>query len=276
MDPHQSFLKAICAARHDDLPRLVYADFLEETGDPAHVARAHFIRTQIAVETADPKSPQYAELKALEGRLLDMYLEDWRFELPEAVRYGSELDRVKWRRGFVDDLGPMTVNDFYAYGASAPTEMPLTSLHLSGRGQTIHSGDHPDLSVYAKLVLTSFTPLVSLVEDEYLLLTHQYNGLLSAPTLTSLRHLDLTENQLNDAWLIGFATELPNTSFAPTLETLDLSRNFGITDAGANTLATAAGFDRLTRLVVKDTGIGRSGMSMLKKRFGSRLANGAT
>ena len=32
-------------------------------------------------------------------------------------------------------------------------------------------------------------------------------------------------------------------SFAATLETLDLSGNFGITDAGANVLATAPGLD---------------------------------
>ena len=37
-----------------------------------------------------------------------------------------------------------------------------------------------------------------------------------------------------------------SASFAITLETLDLSGNFQITDAGANVLATAAGLDRLT------------------------------
>lgn len=42
MTPEQlQFLAAIRAQPADDLPRLVYADFLEETGDEA---RAHFIR----------------------------------------------------------------------------------------------------------------------------------------------------------------------------------------------------------------------------------------
>ena len=91
---------------------------------------------------------------------------------------------------------------------------------------------------------------------------------------TSLRHLDLSENGLTDAWVIRFAAAFPAASFAPTLETLDLSRNFGITDAGANVLATAAGFDGLKRLVVKDTGIGIAGLGMLRKRFGNRLASG--
>ena len=49
MDEHLPFLRAICADPADDLPRLVYADFLEESGDPDQIARAHFIRAQIAL-----------------------------------------------------------------------------------------------------------------------------------------------------------------------------------------------------------------------------------
>src|SRR5260370_1250840 len=37
---HDDFLRAILAARRDDLPRLMYADWLEERGDP----RAQFLR----------------------------------------------------------------------------------------------------------------------------------------------------------------------------------------------------------------------------------------
>jgi uncharacterized protein (TIGR02996 family) len=48
-DPRQAFLEAICAAPDDDAPRLVYADWLEEHGDPE---RAEFIRAQI--ELAKP------------------------------------------------------------------------------------------------------------------------------------------------------------------------------------------------------------------------------
>ena len=96
MDPHLPFLKAIVADRHDDLPRLVYADFLEETGEPQHLARAHFIRTQINLESADPKSGLYADMKALEARILDYYLEDWQFELPEPLWYSDGVQQVIW------------------------------------------------------------------------------------------------------------------------------------------------------------------------------------
>jgi uncharacterized protein (TIGR02996 family) len=42
----EPFLSAICAAPDDDTPRLVFADWLQENGDPD---RAEFIRLQIAV-----------------------------------------------------------------------------------------------------------------------------------------------------------------------------------------------------------------------------------
>lgn len=41
----RSFLRAICAAPDDDTPRLIFADWLEEHGEPE---RAAFIRDQIA------------------------------------------------------------------------------------------------------------------------------------------------------------------------------------------------------------------------------------
>jgi uncharacterized protein (TIGR02996 family) len=45
-----TFLRAIVAAPGDDLPRLVYADWLDERGDP----RAEFVRVQVAVERTPP------------------------------------------------------------------------------------------------------------------------------------------------------------------------------------------------------------------------------
>jgi uncharacterized protein (TIGR02996 family) len=44
MNHEQAFLQAICEAREDDTPRLVYADWLEENGK---ADLADFIRTQL-------------------------------------------------------------------------------------------------------------------------------------------------------------------------------------------------------------------------------------
>ena len=44
MSDHAAFLNAVLERPDDDLPRLVYADYLDETGEPN---RAEFIRVQI-------------------------------------------------------------------------------------------------------------------------------------------------------------------------------------------------------------------------------------
>src|SRR4051812_537419 len=68
MSDRDALIAAIAAAPGDDLPRLVFADWLEENGDPAQAA---FIRKQIAFARAgggDPRRSLAAELKAMAVR----------------------------------------------------------------------------------------------------------------------------------------------------------------------------------------------------------------
>jgi len=271
MDPHEPFLKAILASRHDDLPRLVYADWLEETGEPPNVARAHFIRTQIHLQHTDPKSAVYDEMKALEERILAFYLDDWRWDLPEHFRYYSAADQVKWRRGFPDDLGPMWEQEFRRSGSVGLAELPVTVVQLTGSGESIRFEDYPDFAHISRLKLGPSLTVLYTLNDEKGETTLTFDSLMSAPVFTSLRHLDLSENAISDAWLVRFVAQLPTASFAPTLESLDLSSNFRITDAGANVLATADGLEGLKKLRIRDTRITPAGRNLLKRRFGSRL-----
>jgi uncharacterized protein (TIGR02996 family) len=71
---HAAFLQAIAAEPADDTARLVYADFLEETGEPAHVARAEFIRAQIEAHSLHRDDPRRA---GLEGRARELFAEHW-------------------------------------------------------------------------------------------------------------------------------------------------------------------------------------------------------
>jgi len=81
---HEAFLRAIFAAPADDTPRLVYADFLDEAGDPD---RAEFVRAQCELDrlAAGDDADRRA---ALEGRAA-VLLE----------RLGAEPGR-EHRRGF--------------------------------------------------------------------------------------------------------------------------------------------------------------------------------
>ncbi len=56
-----ALLAAVWASPHDDLPRLVYADFIEERGHPGDADRAEFIRLQIAREAAEAVGDDVAD-----------------------------------------------------------------------------------------------------------------------------------------------------------------------------------------------------------------------
>lgn len=69
LSDHEAFLRAIYDAPDDDTPRLVYADFLEEAGDPD---RAALIRVQcrLAVLRDAAGAAEWQELQARERELL--------------------------------------------------------------------------------------------------------------------------------------------------------------------------------------------------------------
>src|SRR5271166_1502115 len=60
MSNEEAFLAAIREFPDDNVPRLIYADWLEERGDP----RAKFLRMECLLKNASPQDGKYAELKA--------------------------------------------------------------------------------------------------------------------------------------------------------------------------------------------------------------------
>jgi uncharacterized protein (TIGR02996 family) len=88
------FLAAICASPDDDLPRLVYADWLDEHGDPA---RAEFIRLQCHTARVGKLDPTWAPAKLREYDLFKANEATWR--TPTASAEGRML-MDRWRRGF--------------------------------------------------------------------------------------------------------------------------------------------------------------------------------
>lgn len=92
-----ALLQAIRAAPADDVPRLVYADFLEERGDEA---RAEFIRLQCSGANPDQVDALLAEHRErwddqLRQRLVDRY---------PKIRFGHDLRGWSYRRGFASTL----------------------------------------------------------------------------------------------------------------------------------------------------------------------------
>jgi len=99
MPDDPAFIRMIAATPDDDAPRLVYADYLDETGDPAKMARAEFIRVQVEKARLVPDTPRWTELWHRDTALLD-WARQWRAELPE-------IDGVQYRgfiRGFIEQV----------------------------------------------------------------------------------------------------------------------------------------------------------------------------
>jgi uncharacterized protein (TIGR02996 family) len=88
-------IAAIREAPNEDAPRLVCADWFEDQGDEASVARAEFIRTQVERAKFPPEDVQQSELEARELRLLKRYGAAW---------CGSHFvfKKVRFRRGFIE------------------------------------------------------------------------------------------------------------------------------------------------------------------------------
>jgi uncharacterized protein (TIGR02996 family) len=102
LHPQQfAFLEAIRDRPDDDAPRLVYADWLEEHGDPA---RAEFIRAQCAAERLDPNDPRRGPLEDRAAALEQAHAPEWLGTLNESVdRSLSRGEKSSWRfrRGFL-------------------------------------------------------------------------------------------------------------------------------------------------------------------------------
>lgn len=92
----ETLFRAVCASPADDTPRLVYADWLEEHGDPA---RAEFIRLQCEAWAIGPVVPDATAARVRASLLCKQHGDAWHGELPA-------VPGVIWSdlfiRGFVD------------------------------------------------------------------------------------------------------------------------------------------------------------------------------
>lgn len=274
-DDHAAFARAIADNPRDLLARLVYADYLEETGDPNHVARAHLIRAQIALDDPATDADEYDRLKALEGRLLDMFLDTWQVEVPYWL---LEEGEVQYRRGFVEHVS-LPFARFVRAADELFALFPLRSLHLRNPA-TLNAEYYEVFDRLPRLTAVEelkFGPSLLFLTDFGLTggareTPPLYAELVTCRTLTGLRVLDLTGNRISDDWLVAFVSDLPGAAFAATLEELNLTDCFHITDAGAHALATARSLDGLKRLTMKDVPVTAAGRRMLRRRFGDRVS----
>ena len=95
MNPNdEGFLRTICEAPDDDLPRLIFADWLDEHGDP----RGEFIRLQIELARG-PSAAGASALEERERQLLFQHRSAWLHRLDPEWRGDAVFER-----GFIAEV----------------------------------------------------------------------------------------------------------------------------------------------------------------------------
>ncbi|MEK6233367.1 MAG: TIGR02996 domain-containing protein [Planctomycetales bacterium] len=97
MDQERAFREEILAAPEDDAPRLIFADWLEERGDP----RGDFIRAQCELARLHEADPRTDALRRQQRELIARGVLDRYPEWPGTL---ANLERVWFRRGFPDTI----------------------------------------------------------------------------------------------------------------------------------------------------------------------------
>jgi uncharacterized protein (TIGR02996 family) len=122
MNQEQAFLRAVCDNPHDDAVRLIFADWLDEHGQPE---RAEFIRLQI--ERA--RVPEWDRRRLeCERRCRDLWIHAYR-ALPELPTHLS-WDLVTFRRGFAERVQLMGVASFLQHAKAVFAAGPVRHLKL--------------------------------------------------------------------------------------------------------------------------------------------------
>jgi uncharacterized protein (TIGR02996 family) len=233
-----AFLADIKEQPADDAPRLIFADWLEEQGDPELAARGELLRLQC-------RTPRTEASRARQAELLGQFSPRWLGPLVAVVRSWG------WHRGLLRIAADADVLLADPAPALAPEAFAwVESLELDGLQvpQVRRLAALPWLSQVATLVLECNRIGDAGVE-----------ALTASPHLGNLRGLFLRSNDVGD---IGAAA----LACAPSLTNLAVLSlvNNRITDAGAQALADSPHLTRLSSLNVDGNDFGPAGARALK------------
>jgi uncharacterized protein (TIGR02996 family) len=218
------FLATIIATPDDDVPRLVFADWLEEHGD---ADRAEFIRLQCAIarDGARPGERERADALQAANR------KRWKVQgIP-----GRQL----FRRGFVEYLH-IAADDLLRYADHIGRSAPVTHLRLSAAS---------DRTV--RLLRIDWIGRLRSLEIHNEAIGPQLRHFIHSGVFTELKSLSLRNNRLWSDYIAilgGLAEHLPK------LERIDLGGN-PIGDEGLAHLAATPSLAGLRDLILPSDGI---------------------
>jgi uncharacterized protein (TIGR02996 family) len=277
-----AFLGAILAEPDDDTPRLVYADWLEERGDP----RGEFIRLQVGLFEANGSAQMVQIVRAQE--LLIANEETW------AATVRPLVAECQFERGFVTGI-TLPLDAFLEHADTLFARAPIQRVKISDVGTRIAQiAANPYLERLSGLDLSGNglgdTGARILAADAHLPRLDSLNlgmnfmdiegvrALAKAGRLSRLRRLALEHNHVHDMGAYALASAanlsglrelnlkhaeitttgaryLAETTCLVELRSLDLSHN-GLGDSGARALAKPKKLAHLRELRLRDCSIG--------------------
>jgi uncharacterized protein (TIGR02996 family) len=288
MSEREALLAAVCEQPDDDVPRLVFADWCEENGQPE---RAEFIRVQCRIAQLAEHEPERETLGARELALWKAHFLVWLKEVPAWAR-----PKVGVSRGFVAELECTPAQFFNVSRAGAWKLIPLewakvhTSMdcvgevlaplprtrvttltaHFAGSGKFFRVGrplaDCPALAQLRKLEIAGMiggdeaailagsphlANLTSLGLEAVFLGAQGMAALAGSPYLAKLRTLTLDCCQLGEPEMQALA-ESPGF---PALEEVSLSHN-ALRNGGVCLLMDWPSLGGLRRLALNKAGVG--------------------
>ncbi|MFK7768989.1 MAG: TIGR02996 domain-containing protein [Mariniblastus sp.] len=218
------FFAEVVADPHSDEPRLVYADWLEERGDP----RGEFIRVQCELETTNDLQKEFYELSVRSEQLIAQYGEQWAGELEQDFR------RSEFRRGFIDKItirATALLKGAEQLFASTPVNW-LRLIYLKGQGKKIAA--MPELRQLRSLDLSNLT-----IPTEDLL------AIFSSPNLINLEALTLTNFDWFDRLVAIAITKMESRT---NLQKLTI--NAGRANGFFEDICSGPGFPNLKELTI--------------------------
>ncbi len=131
MSDEKALLAAIWEHPHEDTPRLMYADWLDECGGKSNAARAEFIRVQCQLANLDGNDLRYDALQKREKELQEKWDKPWRKAMPKGCKQSCN-----YTRGFpVPYLGQFSINGLVKLGHERLSAAPSWRYHYGVYGR---------------------------------------------------------------------------------------------------------------------------------------------
>jgi uncharacterized protein (TIGR02996 family) len=248
MSDRDALLHAIAARPEEDTPRLMYADWLEENGEPE---RADFVRTQVLI--AQPGRTNEEQFHLVRKNVA--YMQDWTRQWKEQLPRVPGIEWGDFNRGLIEEVQADDERPVVTHAAEIFAVPGVHVLRLRRLIDGLALAGVPELERLRALRMVSARATAP-----------HLRALLASAHLCNLKVLDLHGNSADD----GVAGAIADGRF-PHLAELWLGSNT-VGNAGAHELTRSPHLYGLQVLdLLGNAHIGTGARAALKAKFRKRV-----